>query len=42
MVNTITHKYETSDIMGMDAVFVHMALTYYCSEGGKARIKWIG
>ncbi|MCB0770129.1 MAG: DUF5106 domain-containing protein, partial [Flavobacteriales bacterium] len=30
MVNGVTHKYETSDIMGMDAVFVHMALTYYC------------
>jgi len=42
MVNTITHKYETSDIMGMDAVFVHMALTYYCSEGGKQdQVDWI-
>ncbi len=29
-VNAITYKYESSDIMGMDAVFVHMAQTYYC------------
>ena len=35
MVNTVTHKYETSDIMGMDAVFVHMALTYYCPKDGQ-------
>ncbi|MFI5221851.1 MAG: thioredoxin-like domain-containing protein, partial [Bacteroidia bacterium] len=25
----ITNQYETSEYMGMDAVFVHMALTYY-------------
>ncbi len=42
MVHTITHKYETSEIMGMDAVFAHMALTYYCSNGkGSARITWM-
>ena len=42
MVNTVTHKYETSDIMGMDAVFVHMALTYYCPDGNKpGRADWI-
>jgi len=42
LVNTITHKYETSDIMGMDAVFVHMALTYYCPDGSKpGRADWI-
>lgn len=41
-VHTITHKYETSDIMGMDAMFVHMALTYYCPALGKAsRATWM-
>jgi len=41
-VHTITHKYETSDIMGMDAMFVHMAQTYYCPAPGKAsRAKWM-
>ncbi len=28
----ITNTYETSNIMGMDAVFVHMAETYYTKE----------
>ena len=42
MVNTITHKYETSDIMGMDAVFVHMALTYFCPKGATpGRVDWM-
>ncbi|MBL7955466.1 MAG: DUF5106 domain-containing protein [Flavobacteriales bacterium] len=42
MVNTITHKYETSDIMGMDAVFVHMALTYFCPNGTTpGRVDWM-
>lgn len=41
-VNGITYKYETSDIMGMDAVFVHMAQTYYCpSDGSKSRVTWM-
>jgi thiol-disulfide isomerase/thioredoxin len=41
-VHTITHKYETSDIMGMDAMFVHMAQTYYCPQAGKAsRAPWM-
>lgn len=41
-VNTVTYKYENSDIMGMDAVFVHMALTYYCPDGNKpGRADWI-
>lgn len=41
-VHTITHKYETSDIMGMDAMFVHMAQTYYCPQPGKAsRATWM-
>ncbi|MBL8003166.1 MAG: DUF5106 domain-containing protein [Flavobacteriales bacterium] len=35
-VHNITYKYETSEIMGMDAVFVHMAQTYYCPKGGEA------
>lgn len=42
MVNTITHKFETSDIMGMDAVFVHMGQTYYCPKDGKpGRVDWM-
>ncbi len=41
-VHGITYKYETSDIMGMDAVFVHMAQTYYCTKDGKpGRAKWM-
>lgn len=31
-VHYITNTYETSKIMGMDAVFVHMALNYYTHE----------
>jgi peroxiredoxin len=31
-VHHITYKYETSNIMGMDAVFVCMANQYYCPE----------
>lgn len=42
LVNSITHKYETSDIMGMDAVFVHMGQTYYCPNGDKpGRVDWM-
>jgi thiol-disulfide isomerase/thioredoxin len=42
MVHTITHKYETSEIMGMDAVFAHMALTYYCpGKNGPGRATWM-
>ncbi|MCB0766067.1 MAG: DUF5106 domain-containing protein [Flavobacteriales bacterium] len=42
MVNTVTHKAETSDIMGMDAVFVHMGLTYYCPTNGRpGRVDWM-
>lgn len=41
-VHNITLKYETSDIMGMDAVFVHMAQKYYCpSDGSKGRATWM-
>lgn len=41
-VHNVTYKYETSDIMGMDAVFVHMAQTYYCPKpGGKSRAFWM-
>ncbi len=41
-VNAITYKYETSDVMGMDAVFVHMAQTYYCPTGGRpSRATWM-
>jgi len=42
VTHSITHRYETSEIMGMDAVFVHMALTYYCPAPGKAsRADWM-
>ncbi|MCB9170178.1 MAG: DUF5106 domain-containing protein [Flavobacteriales bacterium] len=41
-VNDISYKYETSDIMGMDAVFVHMAQTYYCpAPGEKSKAFWM-
>ncbi len=41
-VHNVTYKYETSDIMGMDAVFVHMAQTYYCPKPGqKSRAIWM-
>jgi peroxiredoxin len=32
VVNYITYTYETSNIMGMDAVFVHMAKNYYTPD----------
>lgn len=42
MVHTLTHRYEKSDIMGMDAMFVHMALTYYCPRPGlPQRVDWM-
>ncbi|MBK8338521.1 MAG: DUF5106 domain-containing protein [Flavobacteriales bacterium] len=42
VVHGITYKYETSDIMGMDAVFVHMAQTYYCPKpGGESKAFWM-
>ena len=42
MVNTITHKAETSEIMGMDAMFVHMGQSYFCPKGGKpGRADWM-
>lgn len=34
VVHWITNNYERSKIMGMDAVFVHMADNYYCTEEG--------
>ncbi|MCB0482139.1 MAG: DUF5106 domain-containing protein [Flavobacteriales bacterium] len=34
VVHWITNNYERSKIMGMDAVFVHMADEYYCTEEG--------
>ncbi len=37
VVSTITNTYETSNMMGMDAVFVHMADTYYL----KGKCFWI-
>lgn len=42
VVQFITNKYQNSEIMGMDAVFVHMALTYYCPAPNKAsRAFWM-
>jgi thiol-disulfide isomerase/thioredoxin len=32
IVHFVTNKYEKSEIMGMDAIFVHMADTYYCPK----------
>jgi thiol-disulfide isomerase/thioredoxin len=41
-VQYVTNKYQSSEIMGMDAVFVHMALNYYCPAPGKAsRAHWM-
>lgn len=38
----VTHKYETSEIMGMDAVFAHMGLKYYCPDvNGNSRVDWM-
>ena len=31
-VHTITSKFEDSKVMGMEAVLVHMGLTYYCDD----------
>ena len=42
VVQFITNKYQNSEIMGMDAVFVHMALNYYCPAPNKAsRAYWM-
>ncbi len=32
LVNYVSYQYETSNIMGMDAVFVHMVKTYYTPQ----------
>ncbi len=40
IVHFVTNKYERSDIMGMDRVFVHMADTYYCPKE-KTRAYWM-
>jgi thiol-disulfide isomerase/thioredoxin len=39
-VHYITNKYERSDIMGMDRIFVHMADTYYC-PAERTRAFWM-
>jgi len=42
VVHTLTYKYETSKIMGMDAVFVGIALKYYCrDEKGITKAFWL-
>ena len=42
-VSWITSNYEKSKIMGMNKVFVHMALRYYCStnEDGESPAHWM-
>ncbi len=40
VVHYVTYNYETSNIMGMDAVFVCMADTYYCPPE-KTKAFWI-
>ena len=42
VVHTLTYKYETSKIMGMDAVFVGIALKYYCrGTDGQTKAFWL-
>jgi thiol-disulfide isomerase/thioredoxin len=42
VVHTLTYKYETSKIMGMDAVFVGIALRYYCrGSNGQTKAFWL-
>ncbi len=42
VVHTLTYKYETSKIMGMDAVFVGIALRYYCrGSNGQTQAFWL-
>lgn len=36
IVHHVTNKYETSPIMGLDAVFCYMANTYYCPPNNLA------
>lgn len=38
----VTHYYETSEVMGMDAVMAHMGLNYYCPDAsGNTRVDWM-
>lgn len=43
VLHHITYKYETSNIMGFDKVFVEMVLRYYCPgyEEGKSLATWM-
>jgi thiol-disulfide isomerase/thioredoxin len=43
VLHHITYKYETSQIMGFDKVFVAMAIKYYCPghEDGKSLATWM-
>jgi len=42
VVHFVTYTFETSDIMGLDAVFVHMGLNYYCpDENGVSPAWWM-
>jgi len=40
IVHFVTNKYERSELMGMDKIFVHMADTYYCPPS-KTRAYWM-
>lgn len=39
----VTYKYETSKVMGMDKVFAHLALRYYCKDPrtGESKAFWL-
>jgi len=42
IVHHVTHTYESSEVMGMDAVFAHMGRTYYCPDKhGDTRVDWM-
>lgn len=40
IVHFVTYTFESSDIMGMDAVFVHMGLNYYCPDVNGVSPAW--
>ena len=41
VLSRITERYTNPEVPGNDAVFVHLAQTYYCpAEGGTVRAKW--
>lgn len=40
IVHFVTYTFENSEIMGMDAVFVHMGLNYYCPDANGVSPAW--